>query len=191
MVIGIDIDGVLANFEAGFAPILTSVSGIKFPRLNQPGWPDSWDWDLEAGITPKQQSAAWTKLKASPTFWLDLPTHPGAIPFLQWLSNRSDDLYFITSRPGIAAKWQTERWLKRHGFFGAPTVLISGQKGLAAQALQLSHYIDDKWENCLDVIERSPSTKVYMKICPYNRKGILPCAEGNLDGFRRFIEGVK
>ena len=57
--IGIDIDGVLANFESGYAPLLTKHSGIQFPRLGQPDYPDEWDWDLAAGVTQEQISAAW------------------------------------------------------------------------------------------------------------------------------------
>jgi len=79
-----------------------------------------------------------------------------------------DDVYFITSRPGIDAKIQTEDWLYNAGYPHA-TVLISSAKGLCAQALKLDVYIDDRWENCVDVATTSLKTKVFLLDRPWNR----------------------
>lgn len=188
-IIGIDIDGVLASFEHGFVPIMTEVSGIKFPDLGKPTWPACWDWDLAAGITKAQQRTAWAKLKVNPTFWLDLPPHPGASAFLKWLSHRQqDDIYFITHRMGKQAKWQTERWLKRWGYLNVPTVIMTSMKGLACRALKADFYIDDKTENCDDVLETSIETHVYMLERAYNRSIMNLAGRGSLEGFRKLVE---
>lgn len=169
-VIGVDVDGIVANFETGYAPLLTQVSGIEFPRLNTPGWPDTWFWDRAAGVTKEQELKVWSEMiTPSSTFWVDLPPHPGAVEFLNRLDRhqRRDDVYFITNRMGKQAKCQTEEWLMCYGF-EEPTVLISGDKGACCKALKVTHYIDDKNENCEDVVVNSPSTRCFMLARAYN-----------------------
>src|SRR5437899_204908 len=126
MIIACDIDGVLASFEHGYAPLLTAESGYEFPNLGKSDWPTEWYWERSVGVTKQQESAVWAKIKASSTFWKDLPAHPGANEFLSWLVTRQqDDIYFITHRMGHHSKYQTERWLKKHGFLATPTVLMT------------------------------------------------------------------
>ena len=186
MIIGCDIDGVLANFNQSYIELLTKQTGIIFPYLSDT-YPDVWDYDKAAGCTRQQLNTAWRTIK-SRTFWKDLEAYPGAVEFLAWLSSRQDDdVYFITSRPGDRAKEQTEKWLKRHGFFGSPTVLISSQKGAICSALNVNYYIDDKMENCIDVKAQSPATLLYIKACPYNAP-IEGAYRGSLELFQAGID---
>lgn len=201
MVIGVDMDGVLANFESGFAPYLTDASGVQFPDVGKETFPSSWDWDVDllraAGLDDTKiavaQSAAWGKVVNSHTFWMDLLPHKGAHEFLFWLSNRQDDdIYFVTNRPSNhSAKWQTERWLRRHGFISCATVLVTPEKGAICKALGINFYIDDKPSNCEDVIANAPSTICYMMERPYNSALVGTHGRGNLEGFKQMIEGVK
>jgi uncharacterized HAD superfamily protein len=55
-----------------------------------------------------------------------------------------------------------------NGRLDSVTVLISSEKGLCARALNLDYYIDDKWENCVDVGMES-NTKVYLLDRPWNQ----------------------
>lgn len=169
--IGIDMDGIVVSFEHGYAPLLTSVSGIDFPEVGSREWPRTWDWEKDAGVTNEQAGKVWGIIKGSDTFWFDLPPHEGAEEFLGRINRLSPldfDIYFITNRMGREVKSQTEEWLIQHGF-GSPTVLISGQKGNVANALNLDLYIDDKDTNCLDVVEKSPRTRCLVLDRPYNR----------------------
>ncbi len=187
-VIGIDCDGVLASFEHGFAPLLTKTSGVKFPDVGKPEWPPMWDWDKGLGITNQHRNAAWDLVKANKTFWLDLPAHKDAFAFLNWLSLRhNDDIYFITHRMGLNAKWQTERWIKLHGFTATPTIVMTAEKGALCKAIKADFYIDDKLENCIDVRAQSPFTKCYVMERPYNGP-VNGCPRGDLMGFRKLIE---
>lgn len=155
-VIGVDVDGVLACFEDGYAPLLTKQTGIEFPRLGEDGWPDCWFWERKAGVKKEDEDKVWGQIGASDTFWYHLPANEGAYDFLSELSTlqhyEGTDVYFITHRSvGIKVKEQTEDWLVEAGFEGFPTVLISQEKGTACKALRVTHYLDDKNENCLDV----------------------------------------
>jgi hypothetical protein len=48
-----------------------------------------------------------------------------------------------------------------------PTVMISGEKGFVAKALKLDAYIDDRWDNCVDVVNatRIEHKHVELDIC--------------------------
>jgi hypothetical protein len=46
-------------------------------------------------------------------------------------------------------------------------VLISSQKGLVCQALKVTAYIDDRWENAVDVARGN--TQSYLLTRPWNR----------------------
>ena len=59
MRLGIDVDGVLANFSKGYAELIIELTG---KNLFQPGDiedPPVWDWDILRGYTKEEVSATW------------------------------------------------------------------------------------------------------------------------------------
>lgn len=188
MIVGVDLDGVLARFEDGYAPILTRYAAalghkVEFPKLGQIAeWPDEWDWDktalLQAGLTDKEmkavRNAAWNEINARADFWMTLPAHEGAMEFLEFLTALPCDTYFITQRSSATAKLQTEFWLMANGLEYFPTVLVQrtreSSKGIMCHALGITHYIDDKDENCVDVQTTSPKTLGVMLARPWNHE---------------------
>lgn len=107
-IIGLDVDGVLADFNDSYIVIMEQVSGIKFPPLGDV-YPECWDYDKAAGLSQEQISRCWKYISGDPTFWISLKAYPEAVPFLQWLNKQSQhEVYFMTSRPGIRTQWQTE-----------------------------------------------------------------------------------
>ena len=172
MKIGLDLDGCFANFNAKFIPRLVSVTGRDlFPP--PPFEPPCWDYPAHFGYTTDEVRATWDSVIEDVRFWRDLLPYPDAAEALNILSRRTldDDLYFITSRPGRRAKRQTEAWLNQHWptIGGHRTVLVSGHKGLCAQALALDVYLDDRYENALDVA--TTRTKSYLLDRPWNQHG--------------------
>lgn len=173
MRIGVDIDGVLANFTDAYAKILTKQTGVKFPKLSAE-WPTVWYWEREAGITKLQERAAWKEIEDT-HFWGVLIPLPGAIEALQHLNvmaQTGHEVYFITSRPGARAKHLTEMWLRGHGV-EYPTVIIAHEKGPLAAALKLDVFIDDKMENVRDVANARDKTRVYIIDSPYNTEVVV------------------
>jgi len=174
MKIGVDLDGVLADWDTAFVKLLIDTSGRN---LCPSDWanPPCWDWPKLYGYTTDEVSAAWEVIKASSYFWQNLKPYATTAQDIDALSLRrdtGDEVYFITARPGVRVKMQTEWWLKVHGYyqqFPVPTVLISSHKGLCAQALELNAYIDDRSENIIDVSNVVPRVKTFVMDRPWNR----------------------
>lgn len=187
-IIGIDIDGVLANFTDSYAELFRKKFGLEFPKASST-WPTVWDWERAGGATEEQYKEVWKDITASHTFWRDLETQPDAFKFLVDISCSHHDLYFITARAGKSAKFQTERWLRKNGFnLGFPTVLISSEKGLCSKALRLDFYIDDRDENIADAAENGHG-RVWRLERPYNHPHEYALS-GDLSGFAKLISNV-
>lgn len=167
MRIGFDLDGVLANFEAAYAPLLSRVTGKNVPSSK----PNIWDWD-KLYATKEQLSVVWNEIKTNPTFWTTLePTEfcADSLDYLNKCRAEGDDVYFITTRPGLNSAYQSRVWLEAQGFVDAD-VYIAGnatEKSQIAQQLGLDFFIDDKPENCEAVSEVVPYTVVLDQ--PWNR----------------------
>ena len=168
MIIAVDMDGILSKFDGSFLTKLREAGFTGDVDLHNPEWPAMWNWDLAAGATQEQIDRAWNLLKASPTFWLLLSPTATALEDTALLRNTQwdgHDLYFITNRVGVDAKWQTERWLHRYGIEPA-TVILSKEKGLVTRAIKADAYIDDKPSN---LEGHDPATTLYLFDRPFNR----------------------
>lgn len=177
MKIGVDIDGVLADFTKSFNALVRAEFGIELPYPAP-----TWQWHREGGVTKQQDNQLWNIIKTT-HFWATLVPMPGAIDAiarLDQLSHDGHDVYFITSRPGKLAKFHTEWWLKAYGM-NFPTVLVTSDKGPVVKGLGLDIFIDDKPENNLEVLEavgRSPKVHVFLVDAPYNQWADNPSVYG-------------
>lgn len=168
--LGVDVDGILADFNIPYKALIEkNHPSIKLPDIGD-SYPNTWNYERAAGLLSADVSELWRQIKTDDRFWLTIPPYTEtdeAMGRLEDLENCGADIYFITSRVGDTAKYQTEQWLDFHGFF-EPTVLISSEKGMCCRALNLTHYIDDKNENCTDVRDTAPGTAVTMLKRPWN-----------------------
>src|SRR5439155_16592344 len=70
-------------------------------------------------------------------------------------AERRWEIIFLTRRPesaGATAQVQTQRWLQSKGFTLPSVFVVHGSRGRIAAALDLDVVIDDRPENCLDVV---------------------------------------
>lgn len=188
MRVGIDVDGVLARFNEAYISLIVRATGRDLfgPR---PVDIRTWNYpEQQFGYSADEISAVWAAIKESPAFWADLDAYDGTCPQLTRLYLAPHDCYFITSRVGLYCKGQTERWLAAKGFY-QPTVLITGHKGLAARTLGLDAYVDDRWENALDV--STTKTHSYLLTQPWN-EGYDAAAAGitRIDRFEQFVDDI-
>lgn len=177
MRVGVDVDGVLAAFNESFIERVIDITGRDlFP--SRPFDITTWNYPESYGYTADEVSEVWADIKADRSFWHCIPAYPDTLKALHYLADRAhygDDVYFITARPGVNAKEQTERWIADRCPWMRPTVLISSHKGLCAQALNLDVYIDDRWENCLETASMhwkgaAPTCRTYLMNRPWNQE---------------------
>lgn len=196
MRIGFDVDGVLANFIPAYQARIVAVTGVDLFHPDDVIDPPVWDWPKLRGYTRTQLADVWASINSDPTFSLYLPALDG-MHILRlcdhMVFNALNDIYFITNREGIRAKEQTEYWLRGYltNLMGwSPTVIVVGkhQKGRIALALNLDIYIDDNYENCVDVVQKSPKTRTYLLTHRYNEKGIQSSEAPNIHYLNTTVE---
>lgn len=170
MKLGFDIDGVLADFVRSYNEAIKQETGILIPDTSD-SYPDVWFYERAAGVTPAQEQKIWKRITASKSFWAELHPYPEVPEIMSKLNElRWDghDIYFITTRRGEQAKYQTEKWLALLGMY-APSVILSSKKGLVAAGIGLDAMLDDRPENLIEVKNESPDTQVFILDRPYNR----------------------
>ena len=148
--LGIDVDGVVADFRSAFRALAERELGAAAPSK-------------EADLAKPQIDRLWRTVAATPNWWLELPAYePDQIARLYARARQSRwEVFFMTSRPvsdGDSVQLQTQVWLERQGFF-LPSVLTTpaGARGELARSLRLDIALDDRLVNCLEVISASNS----------------------------------
>jgi hypothetical protein len=111
-------------------------------------------------LTRRQSDAVWDALAATENFWESLDEiEQGAIGRLAALADeRGWEVLFITSRPRSAGRnvqRQSQRWLAAKGFPMPSVYVVHGSRGKVADALALDVVVDDRPDNCLDVVLES------------------------------------
>jgi hypothetical protein len=73
------------------------------------------------------------------------------------------EVIFLTQRPPSAGELpqiQSQRWLAANGFEFPSVYVLNGSRGKVASALSLHVVIDDRAENCLDVVTDSTAKPI-------------------------------
>jgi len=170
--IGCDLDGVLADMESELVRQAVELFG-------DPASHDDHDDQLHAAssvavrpsrlprlatmaLTERQQRQMWRHVESIEGFWETLhEIEPGIVAELAVLAaERRWELMFLTKRPetaGATTQLQTQRWLQAHGFPLPSVFVVQGSRGRVAAAFDLHAVIDDRPENCLDVVLDSTS----------------------------------
>jgi hypothetical protein len=112
---------------------------------------------LRLNMTSRQQRKLWRHVEGIENFWETLEElEPGVIRRLAEIAReRRWEIIFLTKRPetaGSTAQLQTQRWLEARGFELPSVFVVQGSRGRIAAALDLQIVVDDRPENCLDVI---------------------------------------
>lgn len=156
MVVGLDIDGVLADFVTPFLRFVEKRLGngpIQIESLT----------DLSFKDHPYlSKEAVWQcmeELSYDPEFWLELSSliSPGEWRELDRLS-RKRDLVFVTQRferETYSIHDVTCDWLERHGVTNPAVHFTQDSKGDLARKLDIGLFMDDRHENCADVAEKT------------------------------------
>ena len=151
--LGLDVDGVLADFRAAFHTLAAS-------ELGRPeGEPE-----LSKGYIER----LWKAVARANNWWLDLVAYePQQVARLYELAReRRWEVFFMTSRPpsaGDSIQLQTQVWLEKCGFY-LPSVMTApaGARGELARALRLDLVVDDHLVNCMEIVGASNARVLHM-----------------------------
>ena len=116
-------------------------------------------------MTVRQERRLWRHVESIENFWETLSEiETGGVADLARLaSGRRWEIIFLTKRPetaGRTAQVQSQRWLESKGFTLPSVYVVHGSRGRIADALGLDIVVDDRPENCLDVVGDSRSRAI-------------------------------
>jgi hypothetical protein len=114
-------------------------------------------------LTRSELTRLWSHVAGTEDFWRSLgEIEPGAVARLASHAVRHRwEVLFLTQRPpsaGETAQVQSQRWLHAHGFEFPSVFVMTGSRGRVAEALSLDAVLDDRPENCMDVVTDSRAT---------------------------------
>ena len=186
--IGFDLDGVLADMESELVRQSEILFGEPMTRRLQeraaeagdaPALPDTAAADpgspdavpeftppvAQLNMTARQQRRLWHHVESIENFWEGLnELEPGVIQRLATLAiDRRWEIIFLTKRPetvGATAQVQSQRWLESKGFTLPSVFVVQGSRGRIAASLGLDIVVDDRPENCLDVVVDSKARAI-------------------------------
>jgi len=127
--------------------------------------PDNVPPQLRLNMTARQQRKLWHHVESIDNFWQTLnETEPGMVARLAAIAtDRRWEVIFLTKRPqsaGATAQLQSQRWLESKGFTLPSVYVVQGSRGRIAAALHLDLVVDDRPENCLDVVVDSKARAI-------------------------------
>ena len=181
MRVGCDLDGVLADLHRAFTaaalklyPELDAASLIAAdvaaspPTDEEPQPTEAPPMSAEVREPPlsrRQLDAVWRHLADVTDFWETLDEiEPGSVAKLAAIADANRwEVIFLTSRPyaqGRTLQRQSQRWLDRLGFTMPSVYVVQGSRGRIADALDLDVVIDDRPENCLNVVLESKARAI-------------------------------
>lgn len=182
--IAFDLDGVLADMDGELVRQAEKLFGETMTRRLQEGGKaggtgegsgtgsnDAQDAVPDAPglsklqLTPRQQRRLWHHVQTIDNFWGSLvELEPGVIVRLAMIAaERRWEVIFLTKRPecaGPTSQVQTQRWLEAKGFPLPSVYVVQGSRGRIAASLDLDFVVDDRPENCLDVVVDSKARAI-------------------------------
>ena len=190
--IGFDLDGVLADMTSAMdreamAEFGSIPDNHTLVTSQQAGPDDEASPGDEAipgrmrhQLTSGQQRQLWKRVRAIENFWESLDEmESGVVARLSTMSQeRRWEVIFLTKRPetaGRTAQLQSQLWLQGHGFPLPSVFVVPGSRGRIAAALDLDLVVDDRPENCVDVVAESRSKAILISPEPDDR--IAPSAQ--------------
>jgi len=117
-------------------------------------------------LTAREVRRLWEHVATLDDFWTSLgEVEPGAVAQLATAARTLRwEVIFLTQRPSSSAgettQVQSQRWLQAHGFELPSVMVMRGSRGKVATAFALDALIDDRPENCLDVVTDSKARAI-------------------------------
>lgn len=158
--IGLDIDGVLADFRTAFRHTAERC-------LHKPVAEEADEEQARGSLSPDEVRRVWGHIAKAHNWWMDVPAYePAQIARLYGLTRASGwEVFFMTKRPasaGDSVQFQTQWWIERFGFYLPAVMTVPGSRGDIANGLRLDLVVDDQLINCAEVIGAGSTKAVFM-----------------------------
>ena len=158
--IGIDIDGVLADFRTAFHEAAM--------RCLRHDVDDSQDFEAITPLSAADVRRVWEYISTAQNWWMEVPAYePEQVARLYSLARAGGwEIFFMTKRPasaGDSVQFQTQWWIERFGFYLPAVMTVPGSRGDIANGLRLDLVIDDQLINCVEVISTAPTKAVLVQ----------------------------
>ncbi len=169
--VAIDLDGTVADLSRAMHAVHEKLAGggRKAPPAggDQPAEAVPVDRPSlrDLALSRSELDALWAEVLRTKNFWTTLgEMQPGIVRRIAALAEeRRWDVVFITTRPtatGATTQVQSQQWLHEHGFPYPSVLVMKGSRGRLAAALDLDVVVDDRPDNCLDVVFDSKAKAV-------------------------------
>lgn len=179
MRLGIDLDGVVANFTLGWMTFYNRDFGTKL------GVEDSQRWNDLVDLTHFENIGEFWRwcsdLDGRSVFW-HLEPFPGAVEALQDLADAGHEIVIITTKPHFAVG-DTHEWIERHGI---PTeeIHILEEKWL----VECDVYLDDGPHVLPRLVAERPDATVCRYVRPWNHSVPGAIDINDFEEFRELVD---
>ena len=168
MIIGIDIDGVIADSEPLYRQTINKLFNLRLKQKDI----TSYKYEESARLTDNQMRLFW-KTFYHEGGWLKIKPIKGAKKFLNKLKREKHKIVIVTSRPREHIKKETYQWLKKHKMPYSELIFLEKHESKHQAALLHGHkfdyFIEDYYEYALDLAQRG--VKLLLMDYPWNRRG--------------------
>lgn len=168
MIIGIDIDGVIADSEPVYRKTINKLFNLHLKQKDI----TSYKYEECTGLTDDQMHLVW-KTFYREGGWLKIEPIKGAKRFLDKSKREKHRIVIVTSRPREHIKEETYQWLKKHKIPYSEIIFLENHDSKHQAALLRGHkfdyFIEDHYKYALDLAQRG--VKVLLVDYPWNRQG--------------------
>lgn len=159
MRLGIDLDGVVADFNTGWMRRYNEQFGADL----DPSMVTSWNAMLDlTRFESMQEFWRWAEGGPRPSIFRDLPAFPDAVPAMQRLA-RDHKIVIITTKPRWAVH-DTFAWISEHGLPTQEVHMISRK-----WEVECDVYLDDAPHLLPRLVSYRPDATVVRFARPWNR----------------------
>lgn len=182
MRLGIDLDGVVANFTEGWQRFYNEQFDTNLMVEDSQAWEDVvnlthfkdmdefWDWSSD--------------LEGRSIFW-HLDPYPGAIEALHKLAGEGYEIVVITQKPVFAID-DTHQWLEKVNFPAHEINILNMNTGRKWE-IECEAYLDDGPHVLPGLVKHRPDKIVCRYVRPWNRPIIGAIDVHNFDEFREVV----